>query len=116
MMRTKGRRKPRLLFCSYHCYVDTASGAAQCMRDLLTLLAARGWTCGVLSLSASPARTPGASLERGRPAGRRRRQPARCRKHRSFVAAQASPGKVSFRSANPDREPSQGPQPLNQHS
>jgi glycosyltransferase involved in cell wall biosynthesis len=48
MMRTKGRHKPRLLFCSYHCYVDPASGAAQCTRDLLTLLAARGWTCGVL--------------------------------------------------------------------
>jgi glycosyltransferase involved in cell wall biosynthesis len=44
-----GGRGPRLLFCSYHCYLDPASGAAQCTRDLLTLLAARGWTCAALS-------------------------------------------------------------------
>jgi glycosyltransferase involved in cell wall biosynthesis len=39
---------PRLLFCSYHSYLDTSSGAAQCTRDLLELLVARGWACGVL--------------------------------------------------------------------
>jgi glycosyltransferase involved in cell wall biosynthesis len=39
---------PRLLFCSYHSYLDPSSGAAQSTRDLLELLAARGWTCGVL--------------------------------------------------------------------
>ncbi|MCI0459478.1 MAG: glycosyltransferase [Gemmataceae bacterium] len=38
----------RLLFCSYHSYVDPSSGAAQSTRDLLALLAARGWQCRVL--------------------------------------------------------------------
>jgi len=42
-------QKRRLLFCSYHCYVDPSSGAALATRDLLELLAARGWTCGVFS-------------------------------------------------------------------
>jgi len=42
------QRQPRLLFCSSHCYVDSSSGAAQCTRDLLALLAMRGWTCGEL--------------------------------------------------------------------
>jgi glycosyltransferase involved in cell wall biosynthesis len=55
-------RKPRLLFCSPHCYVDSASGAAQCTRDLLTLLAQRGWTCGVLS-GAHQDRRQGSRLE-----------------------------------------------------
>ena len=41
------KRNPRLLFCSYHCYFDPTSGAAQSMRDLLILLARRGWTCAV---------------------------------------------------------------------
>lgn len=36
---------PRLLFCSYHSYLDPASGAALATRDLLELLAARGWAC-----------------------------------------------------------------------
>ena len=39
---------PRLLFCSYHCYWDPSSGAALCTRQLLELLAQRGWSCRVL--------------------------------------------------------------------
>src|SRR5262249_7258478 len=39
-----GGRRPRLLFCSYHCYWDRSSGAALCTRELL---AHRGWTCRV---------------------------------------------------------------------
>jgi glycosyltransferase involved in cell wall biosynthesis len=39
----------RLLFCSYHSYLNPASGAAQSTRDLLALLAANGWECAVLS-------------------------------------------------------------------
>jgi glycosyltransferase involved in cell wall biosynthesis len=42
-------RKPRLLFCSYHSYLDPSSGAALATRDLLELLAAHGWQCAVLS-------------------------------------------------------------------
>ena len=41
------RSKPRLLFCSYHCYWDPSSGAALCTRELLELLAGRGWACRV---------------------------------------------------------------------
>src|SRR5437899_10847122 len=41
------RSKPRLLFCSYHCYWDPSSGAALCSRELLELLARRGWACRV---------------------------------------------------------------------
>jgi glycogen synthase len=41
------RRPPRLLFCSYHCYWDPSSGAALCTRELLELLAQRGWSCRV---------------------------------------------------------------------
>ena len=37
-----------LLCCSYHCIVDPSSGAAQATRDLLALLAGRGWDCRVL--------------------------------------------------------------------
>ena len=37
--------KHRLLFCSYHCYWDQSSGAALCTRELLELLAQRGWSC-----------------------------------------------------------------------
>jgi glycosyltransferase involved in cell wall biosynthesis len=37
-----------VLFCSYHCYVDPSSGAALSTRDILELLAGRGWACGVL--------------------------------------------------------------------
>jgi glycosyltransferase involved in cell wall biosynthesis len=39
----------RLLFCSYHCYADPSSGAALCTRELLELLAQRGWSCRVFS-------------------------------------------------------------------
>src|SRR5437667_9913651 len=39
--------EPRLLFCSYHCYWDPSSGAALCTRELLELLAQRGWACRV---------------------------------------------------------------------
>ena len=42
-------KEKRLLFASYHCYVDPSSGAAQSARDLLPLLAQRGWTCRVFS-------------------------------------------------------------------
>jgi glycosyltransferase involved in cell wall biosynthesis len=42
------RRPGRLLFASYHCYVDPSSGAALATRDLLRMLAARGWDCRVL--------------------------------------------------------------------
>ncbi len=35
--------KPRVLFASYHCYLDPASGAALSTRDMLEMLAARGW-------------------------------------------------------------------------
>jgi glycosyltransferase involved in cell wall biosynthesis len=38
---------PRLLLCSYHCYLDPSSGAALSTRDLLELLAGRSWPCGV---------------------------------------------------------------------
>src|SRR3954469_10918514 len=40
-------RKPRLLFCSYHCYLDPSSGAALSVRDLFRLLGRRGWECQV---------------------------------------------------------------------
>jgi hypothetical protein len=40
-------RKPRLLFCSWHSYLDPSSGAALATRDLWELLASRGWTCKV---------------------------------------------------------------------
>jgi hypothetical protein len=39
----------RLLFSSIHCYLDPASGAALCTRELLELLAARGMDCRVLT-------------------------------------------------------------------
>jgi hypothetical protein len=38
----------RLLFCSYHGYLDPSSGAALSTRELLELLAERGWHCEVL--------------------------------------------------------------------
>ena len=43
----------RLLFASIHSYLDPSSGAALATRELLVLLAARGWDyrafiCGVL--------------------------------------------------------------------
>jgi glycosyltransferase involved in cell wall biosynthesis len=72
----------RLLFASIHSYLDPASGAALATRELLELLAARGWdcralTCGVLDyqnetpledvLAAIERPTPrvGAALSRG---------------------------------------------------
>jgi glycosyltransferase involved in cell wall biosynthesis len=42
-----GGRQTRLLFASYHCYFDPSSGAALSTRDLLELLAGRGWACRV---------------------------------------------------------------------
>lgn len=48
MAPASGGRPPRVLFCSYHSYVDPSSGAALSTRDLLELLASRGWPCGVL--------------------------------------------------------------------
>jgi glycosyltransferase involved in cell wall biosynthesis len=44
-MPDSGPERPRLLFCSWHCLVDPSSGAALATRDLLALLAARGWPC-----------------------------------------------------------------------
>ncbi len=42
----------RLLFASYHCYVDPSSGAAVSARELLWMLAGNGWDvrtfCGPL--------------------------------------------------------------------
>jgi len=74
--------KHRLLFASIHSYIDPSSGAALATRELLELLAARGWdcralTCGVLDyqnetpledvLAAIERLTPrvGAGLSRG---------------------------------------------------
>ena len=39
----------RLLFASIHCYLDPSSGAALATRELLELLAARGWDCRALT-------------------------------------------------------------------
>ncbi len=39
---------PRLLFASYHAYLDDASGAALSTRDLFEDLAAHGWDCRVV--------------------------------------------------------------------
>ncbi|HEY1190185.1 MAG TPA: glycosyltransferase [Gemmata sp.] len=36
---------PRLLFASYHAYLDHSSGAALATRDLFEHLTARGWSC-----------------------------------------------------------------------
>ena len=47
MGQVPSRSRPRLLFCSYHCYFDPSSGAALASRDLLELLASRGWNCEV---------------------------------------------------------------------
>ena len=77
----------RLLFTSTHSYLDTSSGAALATRELLELLAGRGWdcrslTCGVLdyqtetplenvldvvgcSTDANPPRHVNAALSRG---------------------------------------------------
>jgi glycosyltransferase involved in cell wall biosynthesis len=42
------RARPRVLSCSWHCYLDPSSGAAHSLRDLLELLARRGWECRAL--------------------------------------------------------------------
>ncbi len=72
----------RLLFASIHSYLDPSSGAALATRELLELLAARGWdcralTCGVLDYQQEtpledvltalelPAQRAGAALSRG---------------------------------------------------
>src|SRR5271165_5588443 len=39
----------RLLFSSIHCYLDPASGAALCTREMFELLAARGMDCRVFT-------------------------------------------------------------------
>ena len=39
----------RLLFASIHCFLDPASGAAICSREVLELLASRGWDCRALT-------------------------------------------------------------------
>ncbi len=39
----------RILFCSYHCFVDYTSGAAVSGMDLLRILTERGWDCRALS-------------------------------------------------------------------
>jgi glycosyltransferase involved in cell wall biosynthesis len=41
-------RGKRLLFAAIHSYIDPSSGAALATRDLLELLAARGWDCRAL--------------------------------------------------------------------
>jgi glycosyltransferase involved in cell wall biosynthesis len=41
--------RPRLLFASVHSYLDPSSGAALATRDLLELMAARGWECRALT-------------------------------------------------------------------
>jgi len=41
--------KPRLLFASIHSYLDPSSGAAMASREVLELLAARGWDCRALA-------------------------------------------------------------------
>jgi glycosyltransferase involved in cell wall biosynthesis len=54
---------PRVLFVSYHCYLDPTGGAAASTRDLLELLAVRGWACGACCgprLDADPAAAAGA--------------------------------------------------------
>jgi len=43
----EGGPRPRILFCSSHCYLDPSSGAALSVRDLFGLLSARGWKCQV---------------------------------------------------------------------
>ncbi len=41
--------RPRLLFASIHAYLDPSSGAALATRELLELLAGRGWDCRALT-------------------------------------------------------------------
>lgn len=63
---------PRLLFASYHAYLDQSSGAALSTRDLFEDLAAHGWECRV-------ACGPKLDYEDGRgPADALRARPADC--------------------------------------
>jgi glycosyltransferase involved in cell wall biosynthesis len=64
-----GASRPRVMFASYHCYHDPASGAAVCTRDLFAALAARGWRCGAFSgpFLDDPAATPIGATLRDRP-------------------------------------------------
>ena len=63
----------RLLFASIHSYLDPSSGAALATRELLELLAGRGWdcralTCGVLDYqNETPIEDVLASIERPAP-------------------------------------------------
>ena len=63
----------RLLFASIHSYLDPSSGAALATRELLELLAARGWdcrafTCGVLDYqNETPLEDVLAAIERPTP-------------------------------------------------
>jgi glycosyltransferase involved in cell wall biosynthesis len=41
--------RPRLLFASIHGYLDPSGGAAICTREMMELLAARGWDCRSLT-------------------------------------------------------------------
>ena len=41
--------RPRLLFASVHSYLDPSSGAALATREVLELLASRGWDCRALA-------------------------------------------------------------------
>ena len=59
----------RLLFASIHSYLDPSSGAALATRELLELLAARGWDCRAPDLRR--ARLPERNTTRGRPGGDR---------------------------------------------
>ncbi len=61
--------RPRVMFASYHCYHDAASGAAICTRDLFAALAARGWRCGAFTgpFLDDPAATPTGVTLRDRP-------------------------------------------------
>jgi len=60
--------RPRVLFASYHCYHDPASGAAVCTRDLFAALSARGWRVGAYTGPAldDPAAPPIGTRFRGR--------------------------------------------------
>jgi glycosyltransferase involved in cell wall biosynthesis len=66
---------PRVLFASYHCYHDPASGAAVCTGDLFAALAARGWRCGAFTGPAldDPAAAPVRSALGDMPGARTRR-------------------------------------------
>lgn len=66
---------PRVMFASYHCYHDPASGAAVCTRDLFAALAARGWRCEAFTGPRldDPAATPAGVALRDRPGVRARR-------------------------------------------